>query len=97
VTRPPSNFDELDAWDWEELGRLPEQPAFRLIGGRVAITHRCNPDKFGDHPVLALLPYTSPDGWKVTKTEPLTVQPSIRCSICGFHGHITDGVWRPAK
>lgn len=36
-----------------------------------------------------------PDGWLVVQAEPLSVQPSIHCLLCGCHGFITNGVWMP--
>jgi hypothetical protein len=35
-------------------------------------------------------------GWDVVHKEPLTLFPSIRCLVCGFHGYITKGRWCPA-
>lgn len=29
--------------------------------------------------------------WTVVKREPLTLVPSIICTLCGLHGHITNG------
>lgn len=39
-----------------------------------------------------------PDGpkWTVVGWEPLTVTPSLLCTLCGDHGFITDGRWVPA-
>lgn len=38
-----------------------------------------------------------PDGlnnaWKVVEWEPLTLQPSLACRVCGDHGHVTKGKW----
>lgn len=31
--------------------------------------------------------------WVVECWEPLTLSPSIRCSICGDHGFVRDGRW----
>jgi hypothetical protein len=36
------------------------------------------------------------DEWQVIKDNSLTLQPSIQCSTCTFHGFITDGHWVPA-
>jgi hypothetical protein len=30
--------------------------------------------------------------WKLESLDPMTLDPSIRCS-CNFHGHITNGRW----
>lgn len=31
--------------------------------------------------------------WRVVSWEPLTVEPSIRCGLCGDHGFISAGKW----
>lgn len=31
--------------------------------------------------------------WKVISFEPLTVDPSLHCTLCGAHGKIEDGRW----
>ena len=33
--------------------------------------------------------------WTVVNRDPLTLQPSIHCMVCGTHGYIIDGTWRP--
>lgn len=35
------------------------------------------------------------DGWDVVKADPLTLSPSIKCRVCGNHGRIIEGQWRP--
>lgn len=34
--------------------------------------------------------------WRVTSWEPLTLEPSILCQLCGDHGFIRGGRWVPA-
>lgn len=34
--------------------------------------------------------------WLLACREPLTLKPSIQCSVCGNHGFITEGMWVPA-
>lgn len=34
--------------------------------------------------------------WDVVKADPLTLSPSIRRRVCGDHGHIQNGKWKPA-
>ena len=34
--------------------------------------------------------------WKLKSREPLTLTPSIQCTVCGNHGFVTDGKWVPA-
>ncbi len=31
--------------------------------------------------------------WQVISEEPLTLSPSLLCTICGAHGWIRDGAW----
>ena len=40
-----------------------------------------------------MLPISTPNGWTVESTEPLTVSPSILCGLCGTHGFWRDGRW----
>lgn len=51
--------------------------------GHVVWTHLCRGEQ-----VEATLPNT---GWRVVQHEPLTVEPSVACDRCGWHGWITDG------
>lgn len=34
--------------------------------------------------------------WTVVAEDPLTLSPSLLCTECGHHGHITEGRWQPA-
>jgi hypothetical protein len=34
--------------------------------------------------------------WQVLSQDPLTLSPSLLCTICGDHGWIREGVWVPA-
>lgn len=34
--------------------------------------------------------------WTVEKWEPLTLSPSLLCTVCGHHGWIREGRWVPA-
>jgi len=36
------------------------------------------------------------DLWTVESWEPLTLSPSLLCSVCGHHGFIRNGTWVPA-
>ena len=51
--------------------------------GHVVWIHWCRGER-----VEATLPNT---GWRVIRAEPLTVEPSVSCDRCGWHGTITDG------
>jgi len=35
-------------------------------------------------------------GWAVVSLEPLTLKPSLQCTVCGDHGFIQGGKWVPA-
>jgi len=34
--------------------------------------------------------------WTLVSEDPLTLTPSLRCTVCGDHGFITNGAWVPA-
>jgi hypothetical protein len=34
--------------------------------------------------------------WTLVSLEPLHLEPSLLCVICGSHGFIRDGLWVPA-
>lgn len=34
--------------------------------------------------------------WRVVTEEPLTLEPSLLCRMCGDHGFVRDGKWVPA-
>lgn len=34
--------------------------------------------------------------WQVVSLDPLHVEPSVHCLVCGDHGFIRDGQWVPA-
>lgn len=34
--------------------------------------------------------------WRLISREPLTLEPSILCRLCGNHGFIREGKWVPA-
>ncbi len=38
-------------------------------------------------------PYLEGGRWSVESWEPLTVAPSIHCTVCGDHGYIRNGRW----
>ncbi len=31
--------------------------------------------------------------WRVTSWEPLTLEPSLLCNVCGDHGFVREGKW----
>jgi hypothetical protein len=62
------------------------QPRARLLeDGHVEFTHCCNGED-----VAGILPMPP---WRVTKTDPLTVEPSVSCAVCGVHGFIGHPLW----
>jgi hypothetical protein len=36
------------------------------------------------------------EGWDLVTLEPLTLSPSLLCTLCGHHGFIREGKWVPA-
>lgn len=34
--------------------------------------------------------------WTLESIDPLTISPSVLCTVCGHHGFIRDGEWVPA-
>jgi hypothetical protein len=34
--------------------------------------------------------------WRVLSEDPLTLDPSVKCTACGNHGWIRNGRWEPA-
>lgn len=34
--------------------------------------------------------------WNLVSREPLTLSPSLQCTLCGAHGWIEQGKWKPA-
>ena len=34
--------------------------------------------------------------WTVVEFDPLTLEPSLLCRLCGNHGFVRDGRWIPA-
>lgn len=50
----------------------------------------------GDHWCAGFVPFKShnPDhGWDVISLEPLHLEPSLLCRLCGSHGWIRSGAW----
>ncbi len=35
------------------------------------------------------------DGWTIVSEDPLTLSPSLLCTICKTHGYIRNGRWDP--
>lgn len=46
--------------------------------------------------VPELPPPWKPIAWKVESWDPLTISPSVLCTLCGNHGFIREGKWIPA-
>jgi len=40
-----------------------------------------------------VLHIVGPDSWEVVQESPLTLSPSIDCSVCPAHGYIREGRW----
>lgn len=50
---------------------------------------------FNTPEALAVTVSTSPH-WEVRSLDPLHLEPSLLCRVCGDHGFIRDGRWEPA-
>lgn len=53
----------------------------------------------GEHWCAGFVPFKShnPDhGWDVHSLDPLHLEPSLLCRLCGSHGFIRAGAWVPA-
>lgn len=37
-----------------------------------------------------------PGPWSLVSADPLHIEPSLLCRVCGHHGFIRDGLWVPA-
>lgn len=70
----------------------------RVLGGELyGYAYRCA--GCGEADYLALAPSTD-DGWRVTAGDPahpegVSLSPSILHRPCGWHGHLTNGVFAP--
>lgn len=60
--------------------------AVLLEDGHVQFTHLCLNEE-----ETCILPNSE---WRVVQAEPLTVEPSVCCDACGWHGWIGNGVAR---
>lgn len=52
--------------------------------------HTCN-----DRRAAGWIPVNSPKGWQLVSEDPVTLAPSIRCTVCNCHGYIRNGKWVP--
>jgi hypothetical protein len=71
-----------------EVNRVTEVDRVRaeavlLDDGHVQFTHQCL-----DGPDTTILPNSK---WHVVQKDPLTVQPSVHCRRCEWHGWIENG------
>lgn len=75
--------------------------------GHGVYVRRCFEHEEGKQPFLTSLAYKHPGclsnewhhihfgkyGWTLESTDPLTVNPSLLCRLCGHHGFIRGGKW----
>lgn len=71
-----------------EVGPKWRATAALLPDGHVEFTHECNGE--GATATLPMPP------WRVLVGTPLTVEPSVRCRSCGWHGWIANGLAVPS-
>lgn len=64
------------------------------------IRHRTPLGRWCSHGVTFELPETEVLGvrnrWRVVSWEPLMLEPSLLCRVCGDHGFVKNGKWVPA-
>lgn len=60
--------------------------------------HDCPHDSRGPESGGDAIPFAplGPTGWTVEQWAPLTISPSVRCTLCNRHGWIRKGRWVPA-
>jgi len=76
-----------------DIGQGHEVAFFELEGERYGATlyHKA-PN--GEDCACCLFWARRPDPiWRATSIEPLTLEPSIKCLVCGDHGWIREGKW----
>lgn len=73
---------------------MAEAPTIKLQAGGKWLGFPCQ----GDCTKQCLIPIAPQRGakgqsWRISSVDgaPISVEPSIDCSECGFHGHIQDG------
>ena len=79
-------YDRNDRWiaiDWKHLNK--RNPSIMCVAGGSTGSFVAF-EEYGLEPM-----------WKKTGTEDnLTLAPSLKCNVCGCHGFIEGGKWRPA-
>lgn len=56
--------------------------------------HHAAPDGKPCASFCAIVTGYGPAPHQVVSWEPLTLAPSLKCRMCGCHGHVIDGEWR---
>lgn len=82
----PSDYIYLDLGD----GNVAE-----IRGDYGLAWHHKRPDNGEDCTALGWVHWHGPNGWTLVSREPLTLSPSLLCTVCGAHGFIRDGRWLP--
>lgn len=91
-----ADIDKIGAILDHPLGSGPTDEAYRETYGRYRERGWCSSHVMFDLPnIERVIGPTSPR-WTVEVWEPLTISPSVRCLICGDHGHVRGGRWVPA-
>jgi len=92
VVRRPRNWPEDKGWSFEKDGKFPED----MCG--IFLQHLTPEGKPCEGYADLKPPFDGTSGacWKAPSLDPLTMHPSLECSICGDHGWIVDGIWKPA-
>lgn len=81
---------------WRDIGGGVEIRECRNAAGVLLAIHwRHGCPSRATHDFVATKAYID-SGWTVASESPLTLKPSLLCTVCQKHGHITGGRWDPA-
>jgi hypothetical protein len=85
--------DDLDLGEGHVLSPVHDQND-RLVGW--LHTHRDvrSVDSRVCQSFCAVVTGLGPDVHVVDSLKPLTLSPSLKCRVCGSHGHVENGQWR---
>lgn len=89
--RRPFNWPEERAWNAATDGLFPDD-VYCIIEQH---QRRDDPDTLCEGEVHLRHPYDHTVGavWKVNSWDPLDIDPSVLCPVCGSHGYIRSGKW----
>lgn len=89
------DIDPVGATIFHPLGPGPTEDRFRAEYDRMAAAgESCAGAVTFDVPGVDVLGVR--ELWTVASLEPLHLEPSVLCCLCGDHGFVRDGKWVPA-